>query len=149
MSRKLVIVLLLIGFFISPLQSADQFMEVSVLRRPLAIEHLSDLNRLVVLNQRSASLSVFDLTTRKVIHEVAIGGKPTDMELIRGTNLLAVTNEAKHSVSLYEVTSDTLTPLADIEVCTYPRHLKFDAHNSLLYVSGMWSRQLAVVNINQ
>ena len=69
MSRKLVVVLLLIGFFISPLQSADQFMEVSVLRRPIAIEHVSDFKRLVVLNQRSASLSVFDLTTRKVIHE--------------------------------------------------------------------------------
>ena len=149
MSRKLVVILLLIGFFTSPLQSADQLMEVSVLRRPVAIEQVSDLNRLIVLNQRSASLSFFDLTTRQVINEVAIGGKPTDMELISGTNLLAVTNEAKHLVSLYEVGSHTLTPLADIEVCTYPRHLKFDASNSLLYVSGMWSRQLAVLQINQ
>ena len=149
MSRILIFTMLLTCCFSAPLKSADQLMEVSTLRRPVAIEHVSDLNRLIILNQRSASLSFFDLTTRQVINEVAIGGKPTDMELIRGTNLIAVTNEATHLVSLYEVKSDSLIPLADIVVCAYPRHLKFDTRHSLLYVSGMWSRQLAVVHVNQ
>ncbi|MEC9097167.1 MAG: beta-propeller fold lactonase family protein, partial [Planctomycetota bacterium] len=149
MSRILIIMTLLTCCLSSPLKSAESLMELSTLRRPVAIEHLSDLNRLVVLNQRSASLSFFDLTSRQVIKEVPIGGKPTDMELISGTNLIAVTNEGKHLVSLYEVHRDSLVLLADIEVCTYPRHLKFDAQHSLLYVSGMWSRQLAVVYVDQ
>ena len=148
MCRQFLFVLLLCCCCHEMLQAADQLMKVSTLRRPVAIEHMPDLNKLAILNQRSASLSFFDLATRQVTNEFAIGGKPTDMEFIPGTNLLAITNEAKHTVSLYEVGNDQLAALADIEVCSYPRHLKYNARQSLLYVSGMWSRQLAVVQVD-
>ncbi|MEL0095726.1 MAG: cytochrome c peroxidase [Planctomycetaceae bacterium] len=148
MSRPFLVVLLLSCCWVEMLQAADQLMKVSALRRPVAIEHAPDLNKLLILNQRSASLSFFDLSTRQVTNELAIGGKPTDMELIPETNLLAITNEAKHTVRLYKVGNDKLDALADIEVCSYPRHLKYDVRQSLLYVSGMWSRQLAVVQVD-
>ncbi len=149
MNHIQVALLILVGSFCSTLQSADRLMDASVFRRPVALEHLSDLHQLVVLNQRSASLSFVDLSTRKVVNEVSLGGKPTDMELVAGGNILAVANESQHFVSLYQIQRGGISPLVDIEVCAYPRHMEFDAEQSLLYVSGMWSRQLAVVHIDQ
>ncbi len=149
MKRILSIVLLTVICFGRSLQAADQLMEVQALRRPVAIEHVSDFNQLVVLNQRSASLSFLDLTTQQVVNEVAIGGKPTDMELVDGTNILAITNEETHLISLYQVLNNGLSALADIKVCTYPRHVQYEPEQGLLFVSGMWSQQLAVVKLDR
>ena len=131
MKRILSIVLLTVICFGTSLQAADQLMEVQALRRPVAIEHVSDFNQLVVLNQRSASLSFLDLTTQQVVNEVAIGGKPTDMELVDGTNILAITNEETHLISLYQVLNNGLSALADIKVCTYPRHVQYEPEQGL------------------
>ncbi len=148
MSRFFSIIILAAVCLSPSLDAADQLMEVRTLRRPVALEHLSDLDQLVVLNQRSASLSFFNLTDRQVVNEIALGGKPTDMEVITGTNIIAITNEATHLVSLYEVRDNSVAPLADIQVCAYPRHLQYEPNQGLLFVSGMWSRQLAVLKVN-
>ena len=98
MSRFFLIIMLAAVCLSPSLHAADQLMEVRTLRRPVALEHLSDLDQLVVLNQRSASLSFFNLTDRQVVNEIALGGKPTDMAVITGTNIIAITNEHGHIV---------------------------------------------------
>ena len=146
--RRFYTIIILAAVCLSPsLDAADQLMEVRTLRRPVALEHLSDLDQLVVLNQRSASLSFFNLTDRQVVNEIALGGKPTDMEVITGTNIIAITNEATHLVSLYEVRDNSVAPLADIQVCAYPRHLQYEPNQGLLFVSGMWSRPVSYTHL--
>jgi len=118
-------------------------------RRPVALEYSAATGQLLILNQRSASMSIFDTQRQMILREDHLAGRPTDMEWIDGTALVAVSNEETHVVSLYRVSTQQLLHVHDIPSCRYPIQLKYDARTSLLYVAGLWSRQLAVLRIDQ
>ncbi|MBT7254219.1 MAG: hypothetical protein HN882_04385, partial [Planctomycetaceae bacterium] len=121
----------------------------AVHRRPVALEYSAATSQLLILNQRSASMSIFDTQRQMILREDQLGGRPTDMEWIDGTALVAVSNDETHVVSLYRVSTQQLLHVHDIPSCRYPIQLKYDARTSLLYVAGLWSRQLAVLRINK
>jgi cytochrome c peroxidase len=121
----------------------------AVHRRPVALEYSVATGQLLILNQRSASLSIFDTKRQLIVREDQLGGRPTDMEWIDGTALVAVSNDKTHVVSLYHVSAQQMLHVHDIPSCRYPIQLKYDARTSVLYVAGLWSRQLAVLRIDK
>ena len=132
-----------------PVSAAESLLTTAAHRRPVALEIHVPSNQLFVLNQRAATVSVLDMEQQIVTGEIAVGGVPSDMERIAATDLIAIANEANHVISLYTVSKNTLLHVHDIPSCRYPIQLEYDARTSLLYVAGLWSRQLAVLQINK
>ena len=146
---KQTIFLLLTVIAILPVSAAESLLTTAAHRRPVALEIHGPSNQLFVLNQRAATVSVLDMEQQIVTGEIAVGGVPSDMERIAATDLIAIANEANHVISLYTVSQNTLVHVHDIPSCRHPIQLKYDARTSLLYVAGLWSRQLAVLQINK
>lgn len=141
--------LILICLMLAKTVCAAPLKDGAVHRRPVALEYSAATEQLLILNQRSASMSIFDTQRQMILREDHLGGRPTDMEWIDGTALVAVSNDKTHVVSLYRVSTKQLLHVHDIPSCRYPIQLKYDARSSLLYVAGLWSRQLAVLRINK
>ena len=132
-----------------PVSAAESLMMTAVHRRPVALEIHTPSNQLLVLNQRAATVSILDMAQQVVTGEIAIGGVPSDMERIPETDLIAIANKTKHVISLFAVSKNLLVHVHDIPSCRYPIQLKYDARTAVLYVAGLWSRQLAVLQINK
>lgn len=141
--------LLLTVIVVLPVSAAESLLTTAAHRRPVALEVHVASSQLFVLNQRAATVSVLDMKQQIFTGEIAVGGVPSDMERIAATDLIAIANEANHVVSLYAVSKNTLIHVHDIPSCRHPIQLKYDARTSLLYVAGLWSRQLAVLQINK
>ena len=132
-----------------PVSAAESLMMTAVHRRPVALEIHTPSNQLLVLNQRAATVSILDMAQQVVTGEIAVGGVPSDMERIPETDLIAIANKTKHVISLFAVSKNLLVHVHDIPSCRYPIQLKYDARTAVLYVAGLWSRQLAVLQINK
>ena len=134
---------------ILPVSAAESLMTTAAHRRPVALEIHVPSNQLFILNQRAATVSILDMAQQIVTGEIAVGGVPSDMERIAETDLIAIANKTKHVISLFSVSKNLLVHVHDIPSCRYPIQLKYDARTSVLYVAGLWSRQLAVLQINK
>ena len=140
---------LLVLVAIFPLSAAESLMSTAAHRRPVALEIHVPSNQLFVLNQRAATVSILDMEQQMVTGEIAVGGAPSDMERIDKSDLIAIANQANHVISLFTVSQNHLVHVHDIPCCHYPVQLRYDPESSLMYVAGLWSRQLSVAKIDR
>jgi YVTN family beta-propeller protein len=121
---------------------------------PYELVFSRDGARLYVTNWSSASVSVIDTATNRVVGRVAVGANPNDMTLAddgrlfvacSGDNTVQVIDT--HSLAVTEKIATTLHPRAP-EGST-PDALALDKRRGLLYVANADNNDLAVVDIKK
>jgi YVTN family beta-propeller protein len=121
--------------------------ERSVPRRPVALALADDGKWLLVLNQRTATISVVDTMSLKVAGEAAVGGRPADFAVTPdGTEVLVADEEAGELVALRRRGAALDAPRR-ARVEPGPVSVRVAADGSRCYEASLWARRVAVVEL--
>jgi YVTN family beta-propeller protein len=118
-------------------------------RRPVALALADGGKWLLVLNQRSGTLSVIETASLKPAAEVPVGRKPADLALTPdGTGVLVVDEEAGELVALRR-RGPELDTARRVTVEPGPVSVQVAADGSRCYVASLWPRRVAVVALGR
>lgn len=127
--------------------AADQPALATQLRRPVALQLAADGKLLYTANRVSGTLSVIDLAKRQVVAEHQIGRQLSDLESA-GPGRLVATDEAAHELIVLRVNGADVSVLQRVAVPPYPVRVAL-AGTERAYVSSLWSRRLAEIDLGQ
>jgi YVTN family beta-propeller protein len=119
-------------------------LEVPRLRRPVAVALSSNERFLYSANQSSGSISVIDLSTRRVVAEVDVARRISEMISPADGRLLA-TDEAAHELLILDAAGPRVEVRQRLAVAPFPVSLAASADGRLVAVSSLWSRRLSFV----
>jgi YVTN family beta-propeller protein len=118
------------------------------LRRPIAMVATAD-KLLCVANRESGTISVLDVTRRKVVAETAIGKRLSDLVALPKTPYLLATDEAAHRLILLDQRGRALTIIDRLEVSYAPVSVVVTDDGRRAIVASLWSRRLTFVDIRR
>ena len=101
--------------------SPAQVSSAEVDRSPIAVAVASDGTRLLVANQTAGSVSLVDLTTKRVIREVVTGDRPSGVAISPDGRRGLVAHWFGYDVAILDLTDDRLVVEGRIEVGPEPR----------------------------
>ena len=106
---------------------------------------LSADGRLFVANEDSATATVIDVKTGKVIARVPVGKEPEGVRISPDGKWVLVTNESDNSISI--VDSHTLKVMRSVTVGKRPRDIAFTPDGKTAYVSGEFDSSLYRIRV--
>jgi YVTN family beta-propeller protein len=121
------------------------------LRYPVALA-LADGGRLLLAaNERSGTISIVDLTARRVTAEFPIGKQPSDLVAIAapsadGRELFVCTDAAAGRLYLLARVKDNFKIIDSLGVSAYPASVCVDKDGRRCFVASQWSRCLSFVD---
>jgi len=118
------------------------------IRRPAALVHFRETNRLYVAQRRGGGVSLVDTETLTTIAEFAIGEGLSDLKRLPETRYLLVADERRHAVLLAETIDARLTVVDRVSVGPDPVGLTLTADGARCCVASLWSRQVSVVDVS-
>jgi YVTN family beta-propeller protein len=124
---------------------------VARLRHPVALALAEHGTLLLVANQRSGTVSVIDLKTRRVAAEVPIGKTLTDLVAVPGKakDEFLVTDEATHKLHLIRQRGSELTVAESLLVSPFPVNVRCDAAGKRCFVASLWSHKVTIVDLDR
>jgi YVTN family beta-propeller protein len=153
-TRALVVGVALSGLAVGPWPSrkalpaeAETEKSLPALRRPVALALADQGKWLLVLNQRSGTVSVIDTVSLKPANEMRVGRKPSDLALTPdGTEVLVVDEEASELVA-WRRRGPGLDAPRRVRVEPGPVSVRVAADGSQCYVASLWSRHVVMVEL--
>ncbi len=124
---------------------------VARLRYPVALALADQGTLLLVANQRSGTVSVIDLKTRRVAAEVSIGQTLTDLVAVPGNakGEFLATDGTKHTLHLIRQRGSELTVAESLPVSPFPVSVRCDAAGKRCFVASLWSHKVTIVNLDR
>lgn len=150
MARWLVCAIALLPLFAphDSLAIAEGLTGRSALRRPIALAIVDDGRTLLVANRDSGTVSVIDTRQMSVVDEVHVGRQLSDMA-VRSDGCLLITDEAAGELIVLTRRENALTVAARLKVSPYPVSVTVSKDGARAYVSCLWPRRLAVVDLTR
>jgi YVTN family beta-propeller protein len=106
---------------------------------------LSTDGRLFVANEDSATATVIDLKSGKIIARVPVGKEPEGVRVAPGGQWVLVTNESDNSISIID--AKTLKVVKSVTVGKRPRDIAFTPDGKTAYVSGEFDSSLYRIHL--
>jgi mono/diheme cytochrome c family protein len=129
--------------FAADLPPKDQ----SHLRRSIAAEWIEPKKLLAIANQKSASISIVDIPTRKVTDEIVIGQRLTDLALLKKTGWLLATDDRLHELIVLQCIGESLAIRNRLPVSLYPVSIAISRSGNRISVASLWSRKLTIFEL--
>lgn len=116
-------------------------------RHPVALALLAEGKQLVTVNERSGSLSLLDVTNRKVLQETTVGKSLADLAVAPSRPMLLVVDHATHELLAVQTSTDRFEVTRRLQVRPYPVTVRISADGTMAFVASLWSRSLTIVNL--
>lgn len=116
-------------------------------RRPVAATVMNGGQRLLVANQRSGSLSIIDLDSRRVISETRVGTRLSSLVGTGDPARFLLTDEATHELLLVRVSDADCQVEQRQPVSPYPVGIKVSEDGATAFIASLWSRTITVVDL--
>jgi YVTN family beta-propeller protein len=124
---------------------------VARLRHPVALALADQGTQLLVANQRSGTVSLIDLKSRRVVAELPIGRTLTDLVAVpgKGKGAFLVTDGATHKLHLLRQRGSKLSVAESLAVSPFPASVRCDADGRRCFVASLWSHKVTIVDLNR
>ena len=116
-------------------------------RSPIALALSSDGTRLLVANQTAGSVSLVDITSGKVLQELATGQKPAGVAISSNGTRGVVTHWFGYDLALLEIDHDRMTVTGRAEVGPEPRGVVLDQGGKTAFVAVGASNEVVKVDL--
>jgi len=121
----------------------------SVVRYPTALAIDDEAGLLFVANRRSGTVSVLDVTRRKVLNETKIGSRIESILFVPSLKRLYALEYNRHElISLSLDDENALTVEQRVQVAKYPVSLTMDSKGERCFVTSLWSRRLTAIDFH-
>lgn len=141
--------LIALGLFFPIVTSAAEPLRLQrQLRRPIAIVATDD-DLLCVANRESGTISVVDVTRRRVVAETVVGKRLSDLVALPKSSFLLATDEASHQLVLLERRGRVLSVIDRLNVSYAPVTVVVIDKGRRIVVASLWSRRLTFVDLKQ
>jgi len=129
----------------TPLQS------VAKLRYPVALALVERDRILLTANQRSGTVSIVDLTGRRVVAEVPVGKSLSAIAALAPGNdgHFLATDWTTHQLQLLSHGGSELKMVDSVSVSPYPASVVSDKNGRRCFVASLWSRRLTFVDLDR
>ncbi|MGD9854151.1 MAG: cytochrome c peroxidase [Planctomycetaceae bacterium] len=117
-------------------------------RRPVAAALCDDGRLLVVVNQRSGSVSLIDADSCTVTGEFKLGDRLSDVAALPGGKTLLITDEARHELLLVRPMADGVEVIDRITTPRSPVNVAASDDGRHVAVAGLWSHRVALLNLD-
>jgi DNA-binding beta-propeller fold protein YncE/cytochrome c553 len=118
------------------------------LRYPVALAFADHGNLVLTANERSGTVSLIDMTTRRIVAEQAIGSRLSDLVAVPGSDELFLTTDAAGNKLRLLVRRGTELKVVDsLGVAAFPVSVRIDQAGKKCFVASLWSRSLTVVDL--
>lgn len=101
--------------------------------------------RLFVSNEDSATATVLDTRTGKIVTRVRVGDEPEGVRISPDGRWVLVTNESDHSISIIDAHS--LQVIRTVQVGKRPRDIAFTPDSGVAYVSGEFDSSIYRIRV--
>ena len=119
----------------------------SRMRQPVALAIVDGGKTLLVANRRAGSVSVVDVTKRKVLAEHDVGRGLSDLANLSGGRYLLAVDEVANQVLLIDSQDRQIRVLERINVSPDPVRLVVSTDGSFGVVSSRWSRRVTFIGL--
>ena len=116
------------------------------LRRPIALTLVDEGRRLIVANRDRGTLSEIDTQSKQLTNEVAVAGRIEHMTATQSGGLLLVVDGGKHQLTV--ASTDSLKRLGSVGVPRYPVEVCCSIDGKSAAVASLWSRQVALISLD-
>ncbi len=124
---------------------SDPLHQTAQLRRPVALVEIG-ADRWAVANRDAGSVSLVDVSTRRVLSETRCGKQLADLISLGQQHLLAV-DQAQHQLLLLALQADAISVVARVRVPQYPVKVVLAADGQSCLVASLWSQRLSRVEL--
>ncbi|MGE3806129.1 MAG: beta-propeller fold lactonase family protein [Gemmataceae bacterium] len=118
-------------------------------RSPVDVLLTPDERYLISINQGSGTIALVDLSTARVVSEVACGARPGAAVLTPNGRRLLVSATFAGKITLFDIADGTLKPAGAIPVGFAPRGLAVAPDGKLAYVALSNGSAVAVLDLEQ
>jgi YVTN family beta-propeller protein len=116
-------------------------------RSPIALALSADGTRLLTANQTAGTVSLVDVKSARVLHEVQTGEKPAGVALSRDGRRGAVTHWYGYDLGVLELKDDRIILAGRIEVGPEPRGVAMTADGTTAFVAVGVSNEVVRVDL--
>ncbi|HEU4627166.1 MAG TPA: beta-propeller fold lactonase family protein [Steroidobacteraceae bacterium] len=106
---------------------------------------ISPDGRLIVANEDTASATVLDLKSGKIVKRVPVGKEPEGVRVAPGGKYVLVTNESDNSISILD--AQTFALVKNVTVGKRPRDIAFMPDGKTAYVSGEFDSSVYRIHV--
>jgi YVTN family beta-propeller protein len=117
-------------------------------REPVALVPSSNGAWLYVANRESGTVSVIEVNRAEVVAETKVGESLADLESIPGGDFLLAVDEGSGRLKFLRPEGPRVEEVGGVEVGQSPVGLGVDPTGGLVFVSLLWPRKLAVVEVS-
>jgi len=121
----------------------------AAIRRPLALALADEGRLLLVANRRRGSISLVDTRERRVVAEPVVAEQISSIALLPGERHLLVLDDQRHRLLVCDRDQSQLRQIAALRLPHSPTELAVSADGATAYVSCLWARRLAVVDLSR
>lgn len=125
---------------------AEGLVGQTALRRPIGLALVDDDRTLLVANRDSGTLSQIDVSQMTIVDEIALGRQLSDLAIHPQGDLL-ITDEAAGELIVLPRQAQTPRVARRVKVSPYPVCVVLSSDGSRAYVSCLWPRRLAIVDL--
>lgn len=120
--------------------------EIPVGTDPVAMVHVTALNRLYVANQGSDSVTVIDTLENVAAGTIAVGSAPSSIVANADGSRVFVVNQGSGTVSVIDTATDSV--MATLAAGSAPNLAVFDSRLQRVYVTSPADNSLVIINAN-
>ena len=152
LSRWSPAILFQLCFCLMPIQAADlsgKTLKLDELadRSPVSLALIDGGKRLLTANQTSGSVSLVDISTGKVLHEIATGNKPAGIAASRDGKSVVVTHWYGYDAAIVAIEGNKLSVVGRVEVGPEPRGVAISPDGKMAYVAVGVANEVVGVEI--
>lgn len=116
-------------------------------RRPIAIATGTEPNAFVA-NRVAGSVSLLDLTNKRVVGEVVVGKQLSDIVVVNDGQHLLVSDESRGKLIVLRHANGDLIVIREIDVPPHPVSIAISPDGENCSVASLWSRRLTLIRLS-
>ena len=152
LSRRSFAILFAALISVSPLSAADLSgkslkLDVAADRSPVSLCLFDGGKKLLTANQTSGSVSLVDVTSRKVLHEISTGNKPAGVSVSPDGKTAVVTHWYGYDVAILAINGEKLSVIGRVEVGPEPRGVAIGLDSKSAYVAVGVANEVVKVDL--